>query len=130
MGKLKLIVISFVVAMYGFRHTTLLQAKEARPFLFDITVQTEDPTLSHRSLNKPEKKADILIVLYMAARNDLFPFAGRNIKQLQNIGSSDKVKIFIRFDLQKPGQPSVTKHFFIEKNKVMQLVRYEYGQWR
>lgn len=67
------------------------------------------------------EKPEVLIVIHMAARNDLFPFAGRSIKQLQNLAADERIKIFIRFDLQKMGEPAVTKHFFIENNKIMQL---------
>ena len=74
-----------------------------------------------QEISKAPKKPDVLIVIYMAARNDLFPFAKKHITQLKNIGSNDRIKIFIRYDVQKPGEQSVTKHFFIENNKVMQL---------
>ena len=50
-----------------------------------------------------------------------FLLPDENIKQLQATGTNDRVKIFIRFDLQKPGEPCITKHFFIEQNKVMQI---------
>jgi hypothetical protein len=61
------------------------------------------------------------VVVYMAARNDLFPFAGRNIKQMQQIGSNEWLKIFIHFDMHKPGQQRITKRFFVEKNKLIQV---------
>lgn len=62
-----------------------------------------------------------LVIIYMAARNDLFPFAGRHVKQLQAIGASDQTKIFVRLDIQKPGKDSITKHFFVEKDKIMHV---------
>ncbi len=89
-----------------------------KALLFDNIPEIEEPTTLKARVGK---KPEVLIVLYMAARNDLFPFAGRNIKQLQAVGSDERIKIFIRFDLQKPDQPCITKHFFIEQNKVMQL---------
>ena len=67
------------------------------------------------------KKPEVLVVVHMAARNDLFPYAGRNIKHLQTCSSSSTVKIFIRLDMKKPHQPCVTKYFFIDNNKVMQV---------
>lgn len=61
------------------------------------------------------------IIVYMAADNDLFPFAGRNIKQMQNIGSNEHIKLLIHFDMHRPGQKKVTKRLVIEKNKVLQV---------
>ncbi len=66
-------------------------------------------------------KDSVLVIIYMAARNDLFPFAGRHIRQLQNSGANDQVKIFVHLDIHQPGQSRVTKHFFIEKNKILQV---------
>ncbi len=61
------------------------------------------------------------VVVYMAARNDLFPFAGRNIKQMQQIGSNERLKIFVHFDMHKFGGQKVTKRFFVEKNKTVPI---------
>ena len=87
--------------------------------LFIQTMAEVSPTFVMPEVNLA--KPEILIVIYMAARNDLSPFAKRNIKHIQNIGSDDRVKIFIRYDMQKMGSSPITKHFFIEKNKLMQL---------
>lgn len=62
-----------------------------------------------------------VVGVYMAARNDLFPFAGRNLRQMQNIGSSDRLKILVHFDSQKPGQKGITKRLLIEKNQIIQF---------
>jgi hypothetical protein len=72
-------------------------------------------------LSATDKQPSYTVVVYMAARNDLFPFAGRNIKQMQQIGSNDRLKIFIHVDMHKPGQQKVSRRFFIEKNKMVQL---------
>lgn len=68
-----------------------------------------------------EQHKSTLVIIYMAARNDLFPFAGRHVKQLQAIGASENTKIFVRLDIQKPGKDSITKHFFVEKDKIMHV---------
>ncbi len=69
-----------------------------------------------------DKLPSYTVVVYMAARNDLFPFAGRNIKQMQQIGSNERLKLFIQFDMHKPAQSRLTKRFFIdEKHKIGQV---------
>lgn len=66
-------------------------------------------------------KPTYTVIVYMAARNDLFPFAGRNIKQMQQIGSNENIKIFIHFDMHKSGGQKITKRFLVEKNKVVPI---------
>jgi len=61
----------------------------------------------------------VLVVIYMAARNDLSIYAETHLKQLLNLGSSDRVKLFVHLDLQKPGDPLVTKNYFIEKDQLI-----------
>ncbi len=90
----------------------------------DALFERFPPYLGTRELRvsrDPSGKRSVLVVIYMAARNDLFPFAGRHIKQLQNSGANDNVKIFVHLDIHRPGKSRVTKHFFIEKNKILQV---------
>lgn len=58
---------------------------------------------------------------YISAVNDLFPFAGRNLKQMQNIGSNERLTITAHFDMHRPGQPKLTRRFLIGKNKLIQI---------
>lgn len=74
---------------------------------------------AHGSQQKATKARSTLVIVYMAARNDLFPFAGRHVKQLQALEKSENTKIFVRLDIQKPGKDSVTKQFFVESEKLM-----------
>lgn len=71
--------------------------------------------------NKSKKETKWLKLVYMSADNDLFPFAGRNIKQMQAVGSNDRIKILIHFDMHRPGQKKISKRFFIEKDKIIQI---------
>ncbi|MBA3752015.1 hypothetical protein H0X06_04440 [Candidatus Dependentiae bacterium] len=68
----------------------------------------------------------VLFIVFMAARNDLYPYAGRNIKQLQANTSSDHVKIFVRLDLKKPDRNAETKQFFIENKNIQFVGSQEY----
>jgi hypothetical protein len=73
------------------------------------------------ALEKKDSQQKTKIGVFMAADNDLFPFARRNLKQLQNIGSNKNVKIYVHFDLHPAGQPKMSKRLIIEKNKILQV---------
>ncbi len=77
--------------------------------LITVLVVTASPFTFPQELD-----SSILFIVFMAARNDLYPYAGRNIKQLQASRPSDHVKIFVRLDSKKPGKSAKTKQFFIE----------------
>jgi hypothetical protein len=49
-----------------------------------------------------EKYANFMIE--MAADNDLAPFAGRNIKQLESIGSNENINIIVDLHIKLRGQ--------------------------
>jgi hypothetical protein len=66
-------------------------------------------------------KRSVLVIIYMAARNDLSMYLETHIKQLLTIGSTERVKIFVHLDLQKTDSPLLTRNFFVEKNKLTQV---------
>lgn len=72
----------------------------------------------YRLYRKPPTKS-VLVIIYMAARNDLSLYAEAHIRQLLNLGASDRVKLFVHLDLQKSDEPLVTKNFFVEKDKLL-----------
>ena len=59
--------------------------------------------------------------VYMAADNDLYPFADRNIEQLKQIGSNENVNILVHLDMHRPGSKKITRRLFIQKNKAVQI---------
>jgi hypothetical protein len=59
------------------------------------------------------------IMVYMAADNDLAPFARRNLVQLSSIGSNSGLNILCHLDARMNGKKQ-TKRYFIEKNKMHQ----------
>ncbi len=67
----------------------------------------------------PQK--DWTILLYLAADNDLGPFAVRNIKQMANIGSTKSATVLIHLDIKTVGRKKVTRRFYVEKNKLVQV---------
>ena len=61
-----------------------------------------------------------LMMVFMAAANDLFPFSLRNTKQMQMIGSNKNITIVIHVDMQRPNQPKVSRRYVVEKNNLVQ----------
>jgi len=64
------------------------------------------------------------IMVYMAADNDLRPFAARNIQQMANIGSNDNVTIVVHLDIRITGNKKITRRYLIEKDQVLHIDPY------
>ena len=73
-----------------------------------------------RSITSQPKK-NWTIVMYMAADNDLYPFAYRNIAQMKQIGSTEYLNILVHLDISHSGQPKVTKRIYIERDRIWQI---------
>lgn len=68
---------------------------------------------------QPKKKWTMLV--YIAADNDLYPFAYRNLAQMKQVGSNENFNIVVHLDIRHSGQPKVTKRLYIENNKIWQI---------
>ncbi len=88
-------------------------------WIFLIGISACQLTAQDTPLYRTPALRSVLVVIYMAARNDLSMYAETHIRQLLELGSSDRVKIFVHLDLQKPGEPYITKNFFVEKDKLI-----------
>jgi len=60
-------------------------------------------------------------VVYMAAANDLNPFALYDLKEMMQIGSSPFVNIIVYLTIQQDGQPKQTKKLYVEKGSLVQI---------
>lgn len=69
----------------------------------------------------PLPKKQWTFAVFMAADNDLYPFADRNLKQMEQVGSSDKLNIVVHMDLRKPRTNKVTRRFLVQKNALQQI---------
>lgn len=93
---------------------------------FEQQLQDECPNLAVTTLNEYQtrnplkKKNDWTLIIYMAADNDLSPFAVRNIKQLVSIGSNQYINIAIHLDI-RIGNQKTTRRYFVEKNKLVHV---------
>ncbi|MBV8660741.1 MAG: hypothetical protein JO129_01175 [Candidatus Dependentiae bacterium] len=80
--------------------------------LIYLNSATEEELMLLRRVN-PKKK--VTIVIYMAADNDLHPFAWKNIKQMEAIGSNENINIIVQ--LNTPGYHNPTKRYLIKNGR-------------
>lgn len=64
-------------------------------------------------------KKDWTFITYMAADNDLAPFARRNLKQQTDVGSNKYINIVTQLDTRIPGNKKITKRYYVEKDKLI-----------
>lgn len=72
-----------------------------------------------RTLKPSRIKKDWTFITYMAADNDLAPFARKNLRQQADIGSNRHVNIVTQLDTRVAGNKKVTKRYYIEKDKLI-----------
>ena len=65
-----------------------------------------------------------VVMVYMAADNDLRPFAARNIQQMANIGSNQNLTIVVHLDIRITGNKKITRRYLIEKDQVLHIDPY------
>ena len=81
--------------------------------------------ISHRKKNNQVKNRNKrTIMIYMAADNDLRPFAARNIQQMANIGSNDNITVVVHLDIRITGNKKITRRYLIEKEQVLHIDPY------
>lgn len=64
---------------------------------------------------------DWTVIVYMAADNDLRPFAARNLNQMAAVGSNDLFNLVIHLDIKVAGDKKITRRYYIEKNKIIHI---------
>jgi Clostripain family len=67
---------------------------------------------------QPSDKKKTVVLVYMAAANDLGPFADRNLEQMKQVGSNDYLKILVHIDTHRRGSKKTTQRFIVHKNKL------------
>ena len=82
---------------------------------------TQEEIAQLRAINP---KKPLTIIVYIAADNDLHPFAWKNIKQMEAIGSNENINIIVQ--LNTPGYLNPTKRYIIKHGKRL-LVPAESG---
>ena len=91
---------------------------------FVSLMKEQERDLEYRNMATPEElvqlrsinpKKPMTIVIYIAADNDLHPFAWKNIKQMESIGSNENVNVIVQ--LNTPGYFNPTKRYIIKNGK-------------
>lgn len=90
-------------------------AQEKRYENIEKNIKVQDGTKKKRALVKKNKT----IIIFIAADNDLAPFARRNLKQLLDLGSSPYMNIIVQLDTRITGNIKITRRYYIEKNKLI-----------
>jgi len=102
-------------------NTTAIKADtlyENPSFEQQLHKECPDVVLTDITRNPLRKKKDWTFIVYMAADNDLSPFAVRNIKQMVSIGSNKHLNIAIHLDI-RIGNKKTTRRYYVEKNKLV-----------
>src|SRR5260221_2814251 len=84
--------------------------------------QKKEKTIKNKTNKANQQKRTIMI--YMAADNDLRPFAARNIQQMANIGSNQNITIVVHLDIRISGNKKITRRYLIEKDQVIHIDPY------
>lgn len=111
----KFISISSIIIIFSF-NCAALNIGNVQP----VQRPTTPSQITHVDhLSMPVKDYSLCIVL--EADNDLFPFAGRSLRQLQVEGSGEHINILVLLDIHLKGQNKVTKKLYVERNRLVQI---------
>lgn len=78
--------------------------------------------LSSKSLARPLKKKKITYFTLVAAKNDLAPFARKNIKEMVDVGSNDSMNIVVQLHTWLAGNKQIAQRYYVEKGHLISLV--------
>lgn len=97
----------------------LRQTSSIKTYKAEVPNKTKKPNKINKS--NQQKRT---IMIYMAADNDLRPFAARNIQQMSNIGSNQNITIVVHLDIRISGNKKITRRYLIEKDQVLHIDPY------
>lgn len=60
-------------------------------------------------------------LVYLAAANDLNPFASLDLQEMMKVGSNANINIIVYLTIHEDGEPKVTKKLYINKNSMTQI---------
>ncbi|HEX2978537.1 MAG TPA: clostripain-related cysteine peptidase [Candidatus Babeliales bacterium] len=73
----------------------------------------------HITENQKRVPKEWTIMTYMAAVNDLAPYARKNLKQQSDVGSNARVNLITQLDTVIGAHNKVTKRYYIERDKLI-----------
>lgn len=83
-----------------------------------VSLTTTDTSLGTEIAEQAEvrrHRTPWLFMIYMAADNDLKSFAVRNLKQMAQIGSNDRVTIVVQLDIRLKNNKKITQRYLITR---------------
>jgi len=60
-------------------------------------------------------------MVYLAAANDLNPFASLDLQEMMKVGSNENINIIVYLTLHEDGKPKVTKKLYVNKGSMTQI---------
>lgn len=60
-------------------------------------------------------------LVYLAAANDLNPFASLDLQEMMKVGSNDTINVIVYLTLHEDGKPKVTKKLYINNGSMTQI---------
>ena len=103
-------------------------------FCYSITIYSESRKVDtnyqsidnySKTTREPFKKLTFLC--YIAADNDLAPFADRNLEQMATVGTNENINIIVHLDIRKKGDSSLRGKTKITKRlnvfSILHLIR-------
>ncbi len=115
----------FILSVIFQTHTEIDKQLLTVPFFRMLNRQAEqiknDYVVNQETKTAPieRKQSDWLLMIYMAADNNLNYFAWHNIKQMAATGSNNNITIVVQ--LNEPGTNKKTQRYLIEQNKAVLL---------
>ncbi|MGE0206454.1 MAG: clostripain-related cysteine peptidase [Candidatus Babeliales bacterium] len=102
-------------------NVTFCPHKQLHDIIKSSTVITDLQTAQENNALADATKARAIkewtFITYMAADNDLAPFARKNLKQQADVGSTQYINIVTQLDTRIAGNKKITKRYYIEKDK-------------
>lgn len=90
---------------------------EAELFFNEFLFGSNCCDLLEGNISRSNNKKPWTFMVYMAADNDLHPFAATNMKQMAAIGSNHNVNIVIHFDVKLNGSKKISRRYLVEKER-------------
>ena len=69
----------------------------------------------------PMEKKGWTVFIYMAAANDLNPYAPLDLQEMMRVGSNENVNIVVDLTIHEDGKPKESKKLYVEQGKLTQI---------
>ena len=81
----------------------------------DVALKHAMTDEDHKEIRSVNQKKPYTFIVFMAADNDLHPFAWRNLKHLELIGSTEYINVIVQLNI--PGHYNPTRRYVVKQGK-------------